>query len=134
MSEIDWELIRVKLKQIRWAVRIIRRRFRRVPDVEYFRTERGRERLDGIYMLLQVVGETCSKIDKLSNKTFLSRYPEIDWKKIIGLRHIISHDYFEVDEVLVFTNCRDHLPPLLETVKRMIKDLKPNSDQEKEQP
>jgi uncharacterized protein with HEPN domain len=112
MSEIDWELIREKLKQVRWAVKTIRQRFRRVPDVEYFRTRRGRERLDGICMLLEAIGESFSQIEKLSNKTFLSRYPEIDWKKIIGLRHIIAHGYFDINENLVFTNCRDHLPPL----------------------
>jgi uncharacterized protein with HEPN domain len=134
MSEIDWELIRVKLKQIRWAVRTIRQRFRHVPDVEFFRTRRGRERLDGICMLLEAVGETFKQIDKLSNKTFLSRYPEIDWKRIINLRNIIAHVYFDVNEVLVFNNCRDHLPPLLVTVKRMIEDLKPTADNERCQP
>jgi len=66
------------------------------------------------------------RIDKLSNKTFLSRYPEIDWKGIIDLRHIIAHNYFDIDADVVFTNCRDHLPPLLKTVRCMIKDLKPN--------
>ena len=130
MSEIDWELIREKLKQVRWAVKTIRQRFRRVPDVEYFRTRRGRERLDGICMLLEAIGESFSQIEKLSNKTFLSRYPEIDWKKIIGLRHIIAHGYFDINEHLVFTNCRDHLPPLLKTVRQMTKDLKPNADKE----
>jgi uncharacterized protein with HEPN domain len=58
MSEIDRELIRVKLKQVRWAV--------------------------------------------------------------------VAHNYFDIDDVLVFNNCRDHLPPLLKTVRLMIKDLKPN--------
>ena len=126
MSEIDWELIREKLKQVRWALKTIRQRFRRVPDVEFFRTRKGRERLDGICMLLEAIGESFSKIDKLSNKTFLSRYPEIDWKGIIDLRHIIAHNYFDIDADVVFNNCRDHLPPLLKTVRHMIKDLKPS--------
>jgi uncharacterized protein with HEPN domain len=128
MSEIDWEIIRVKLKQIRWALRTIEWRFRRVPNVEFFRTRRGRERLDGICMLLQTVGETFGKIDKKSNKTFLSRYPEIDWKKITGLRNIIAHEYYNIDAKVVFSNCQDHLPPLLAVVRRMIKDLKPIPD------
>jgi len=55
---------------------------------------------------------------------------EIDWKKIINLRNIIAHVYFDVNEVLVFTNCQDHLPPLLATVKQMIKDTKPDIDKE----
>jgi uncharacterized protein with HEPN domain len=77
-------------------------------------------------MLLEAIGESFKQIAKLSNKTFLSRYPEIEWNKIINLRNIIAHVYFEVSEVLVFTNCRDHLPPLLETVNRMIEELSSN--------
>ena len=126
MSEIDWQLIRVKLKQVRWAVKTIQWRFRRVPDVEFFRTRKGRERLDGICMLLEAIGESFTQIDKLSNKTFLTHYTEIDWKRIIGLRHIIAHNYFDINEILVFSICQDHLPPLLKTVRLMIKDLKPN--------
>ena len=127
MSEIDWNLIRVKLKQIRWALKTIRQRFRRVPDVEFFRTRKGRERLDGICMLLEAVGESFRQIDRLTNKAFLPQYPEIEWQKIINLRHIIAHVYFDVNEVLVFNHCQDHLPSLLETVRRMIKDLESNS-------
>jgi uncharacterized protein with HEPN domain len=75
-------------------------------------------------MLLEAVGESFAKIDKYSKKTFLPRYPEIDWKNIIRLRNIIAHEYFDINAVAVFNNCRDHLPPLLATVNRMIEDLK----------
>ena len=126
MSEIDWELIEGILQKVQKALTTIEKRFSQVPDVDYFRTEAGEERLDGICMLLEAVGESFSQIDKMSNKTLLSRYPEIGWKRIIGLRHIIAHNYFDIDAEAVFNNCRDHLPPLLETVKRMIADLKPN--------
>ena len=129
MSEIDWELIEGILQKVQKALMTIEKRFSQVPDVDYFRTEAGEERLDGICMLLEAVGESFSQIDKLSKKTFLPRYPEIEWKSVIGLRHIIAHNYFDINEVLVFNNCKDHLSPLLETVKRMIEDLKPNTDQ-----
>ena len=127
MSEIDWELIEGILQKVQKALTTIEKRFSQVPDVNYFQTEAGEERLDGICMLLEAVGESFSQIDKMSNKMYLSRYPEISWKKIIGLRHIIAHNYFDIDAEAVFNNCRDHLPPLLETVKRMIKDLKSNA-------
>ena len=128
MSEIDWELIEGILQKIQKALTTIEKRFHQVPDANFFRTEEGEERLDGICMLLEAVGESFAQIDKLSSKTFLSRYPEMSWKRIIGLRHIIAHNYFDVDAEAVFNHCQDHLPPLLETVKRMIKDMKPNSD------
>ena len=50
MSEIDWELIQVKLKQVRWVVKTIQQRFRRVPDVEFFRTRKGREWIDKLLL------------------------------------------------------------------------------------
>ena len=81
-------------------------------------------------MLLEAIGESFKKIDKYSNKSFLSRYPEIVWKDIIGFRNIIAHNYFDINEILVFDNCRNYLPPLLATVERMINDLKPSLTQE----
>lgn len=41
-------------------------------------------------MCLQTIGETIRKIDELTDKKLLSRYPQIPWRHIIGLRNIIS--------------------------------------------
>jgi uncharacterized protein with HEPN domain len=130
MSKIDWELIKEILEQnVLDALTTIEERFRQVPDVEFFSTRTGQERRDGICMLFIAVGESFKQIDELSNKTFLSRYPEIDRRKIIGFRNMIAHNYFDINETLLFNHCRDHLPPLLETVKRMINDLQSERDQ-----
>ena len=123
MSEIDWELIRDVLQKVQKALVTIEKRFRQIPDVEFFQTEEGQEKLDGICMLFEAIGESFKHIDKYSHKSFLSRYTEVDWKKIIGFRNIIAHDYFDIDEETVFNNCRNHLPSLLATVERMINDL-----------
>ncbi|REL38341.1 DUF86 domain-containing protein [Rhodohalobacter sp. SW132] len=40
-------------------------------------------------------GEALMKIDMISNKTLLSDYPGIEWKKVMGMRDIISHHYFD---------------------------------------
>ena len=123
MSEIDRELIKGILKKIRRVLRTIERRFRRVPSVDFFRTPRGRERMDSICMLFQASGELFKQIDKRTNKTFLCRYPEIVWKKVIGFRNIIAHDYLSIDEDVLYAICQTHLPQLLATVNRMIEDL-----------
>ena len=123
MSEIDWELIQGILKRIRRALRTIKQRFRRVPSEDFFRTPRGRERMDGICMQFQIAGEMFKQIDKRTNKTFLCRYPEIIWKDVIGFRNVIAHDYISINEILLFDHCQTHLPLLLETVNRMIEDL-----------
>jgi len=129
MSEIDWELIEGILKKVRRALRTIERRFRQVPSADAFRTTRGRERMDSICMLFQASGELFKQIDKRMKKTFLCRYPEIIWKDVIGFRDILAHNYFHINEVVLFDHCQTHLPPLLETVNRMIADLEKPTDQ-----
>jgi uncharacterized protein with HEPN domain len=125
MSEIDWELIQEILEtNVLDALMTIEERFHQVTGVEFFSTKAGQERRDGICMLFIAVGESFKQIDELSNKTFLSRYPAFDRRKIIGFRNMIAHNYFDINEALLFKHRRDHLPQLLETVKRMIDDLK----------
>lgn len=33
----------------------------------------------------------------------LDKYPAIEWKKIMGMRDILSHHYFDIDAEIVFT-------------------------------
>ena len=123
MSKIDWELVEEMLKNIQGALNTIEKRFGEVPNADYFRSQMGLERRDGICMLFIAVGESFKQIDDHTNKTFLPRYPEIERRKLIGFRNAIAHDYFGVDEDLLFYNCQTHLPLLLATVNRMIEDL-----------
>ena len=122
-KKVDWELIEGKLQNIQGALKNIEKRFCEVPDVDFFRSEAGEERRDGICMLFQAVGETFKQIDDCANRTFLSRYPEIIWKDVIGFRNIIAHNYFDINEVMLFNICQTHLPVLLATVNRMIEDV-----------
>jgi len=127
-KKTDWELIDGMLQNIQGALMTIKERFREVPDADYFRSKAGEERRDGMCMLFQAVGESFKQIDDRTNKSFLSRYPEIIWKDVIGFRNIIAHNYFGIDEDVLFYNCQTHLPPLLETVNRMIEDLKKSTE------
>lgn len=67
---------------------------------------------DGCVMRLQIIGENIKKIDESTNGELLFEYPEIPWRKIIGLRNIISHEYANIDEEIIFAVIRQSLPPL----------------------
>lgn len=47
-------------------------------------------------------------------------YPEIPWKAIVGMRHKVVHDYFGVDEDVVWRTVTNELPPLLEKLRPLI--------------
>ncbi len=61
------------------------------------------------------------------NKSFLRRFPQVDWKRAKGMRDIISHHYFETDAEVIFDVCKNHIPELAETINIMIRELSQKS-------
>lgn len=94
------------LNQTLDATRRVEKRFKSVGSVDYFtNSDAGMEKLDAICMLLIAIGESLKKIDKITNKTLLVQYPEIDWKGAKGMRDIISHHYFDIDAEEIYWVC-----------------------------
>ena len=74
---------------------------------------------DSCVMRLQTIGEQVGKLLKEPN-TPLARYPEIPWKAIYDMRNIISHEYANIDEILIFNTIKEDLPILESVVKKML--------------
>ncbi len=51
-------------------------------------------------------------------------YPITEWRKIMGMRDIIAHHYFDVDADKVFDVLRNEVPKLLEVIKQMKIEIK----------
>jgi len=120
----DRELVLEILRQIHEATQTISKRFKPVKRVSDFTgSSAGAEKLDSICMLLIAIGEALKNLDKTTNKSLLSRYSQVDWKKVKGMRDIISHHYFETDAEVIYDVCKNHIPKLAQTIKKMIKEL-----------
>lgn len=113
-----------QLESILEALERIPRRFAGIERPEDFsHSEAGMDRLDSICMILIAVGEAFRKIDRKTDGTLLSRYPEIDWPGVRGVRDAMAHGYFDIDAEEVYGICRDDIPQLIDTVRRMIEGL-----------
>ncbi len=120
----DKELVLDILCQILEATQKVNQRFEQIETVSDFTgSPFGMEKLDSICMLLIAIGESLKNIDKVTGRELLKKYPEIDWKGAKGLRDIIVHQYFDVDAGEKFWVCEKHIPPLSETIKKMVSDL-----------
>ena len=71
-------------------------------------------------MQLIAIGESLKNLDKLTSKKLLSNYPEIDWQKVMGMRDIISHHYFDVDAEAIFDVCENYIDKLANAIKKII--------------
>jgi len=123
----DRELVREILSQILDAVGRIERRFASIgsPD-DFYSSEEGIDKLDGICMMLIAIGESLKNLDKVTDGSLFSRHPEVDWKGAKGIRDIISHHYFDIDAEVVFSVCKERLPGLTKAVKAMMKEIEAN--------
>lgn len=121
----DRELALEILSQIYQATQTILRRFAPIQSSEDFiNSEEGFEKLDAICMQLIAIGESLKNFDKITSNSILKNYPEIEWKKVKGMRDIISHHYFDLDSEVVFEVCDNHINELAKTIINIIADLK----------
>jgi uncharacterized protein with HEPN domain len=120
----DKELVLEILSQIHEATKKVMKRFEPIHSVADFTdSEAGMEKLDAICMQLVAIGEGLKNLDSITNKELLIRYPQIEWKKVKGMRDIISHHYFDVDAEAIFDVCKNHIPALADTLDVIIKDI-----------
>ncbi len=118
------DLVTDILNQIFEASLTVSSRFASIKSAnDFIISPAGSEKLDSICMVLIAIGEGLKNVDKITNKKLLAKYPEVDWKGAKGMRDIISHHYFDIDEEEIFWVCKNHIPILSETIARIISDL-----------
>ena len=121
---LDEELLYYSLKRIASTIERIIDNSKEIDDSEYYvLSPSGMERLESTCMLILAIGESIKGIDKMTKKQLLVNYPEVDWKGAMGIRDIIAHHYFDIDEAIVFDVVKNKLPGMLATIKRMIEEL-----------
>ncbi|WP_069791972.1 DUF86 domain-containing protein [Cyanobacterium sp. IPPAS B-1200] len=68
---------------------------------------------------LEIIGEATKR---LSND-FRTKYPQISWKEMAGMRDILIHEYFGVDYNLVWDVIMDDIPTLEKEIQAILKEL-----------
>lgn len=74
---------------------------------------------DACIRQLQVIGEACSKVSSLIRE----QNPQIPWLQIIGLRIIVIHEYFGVDDIVIWDVIQNDLPVLKRQVETIWQKL-----------
>jgi len=73
---------------------------------------------DAVVRNLEVIGEAANRLPE----EFRAQHAHIEWRKIIGLRHRIVHDYFGVDLHLVWQIILSNLPEFADQIAEIIQD------------
>lgn len=85
---------------------------------DYVTSPSGMEKMAATCMLLESIGESAKKIDRLMPDFLTDNEPNIPWKQIKGLRDHIAHGYFELDATSIFDTTKE-IPELKEALIRL---------------
>ena len=78
----------------------------RVGDILYYAVVKN----------IEIVGEAAFHL----TKAFCENHPETDWNGIMKLRHVLVHDYYQINVLTVWDIIQHELPPLHNQVTRYL--------------
>ena len=65
---------------------------------------------------VQIIGEAAGRV----SEAFQSAHPEIPWRKIIGQRNVLTHQYGEVQDDLVWQVATVSVPQLIALLEPLV--------------
>lgn len=73
----------------------------------------------GLSKMAEIIGEASYKI----TKEFKATHPEIPWRQIEGMRHILVHGYYSISPELLCDVIGNDIPALIPDLKKCIDEL-----------
>ena len=104
---------RVYLEDILEAIRKIREF---TNEVSLAALSKDAKTLDAVIRNLEVVGEAVKRLPEQVR----SRQPDVEWKKIAGLRDILIHEYFGINVEVVWDVIQHKLSELEAAAKKLL--------------
>jgi len=71
--------------------------------------------VDAVVRNLEIIGEAVKNLPE----AFKSKHQQIEWKKIAGLRDILIHEYFGVDQEILWDIVKNKLPQLKKELAKL---------------
>lgn len=72
--------------------------------------------VDAVAHNLQIVGEAVKNIPK----EVRDLAPKVEWRKVAGLRDILAHTYFQVEDEIIWDIVQNKVRPLQEQIQRLL--------------
>ena len=68
---------------------------------------------------LEIIGEASNHL----SSSIKNKYSETDWVQIVGFRNIIAHEYFIVDNELVWEVVQNDLPSFKQVIIKILEEF-----------
>lgn len=73
---------------------------------------------------LEIIGEACRHL----SQELKTRFSEIPWVQIVGMRNVFVHEYFGIDSMLVWEIVKNDLPEFKEQLQFILAHIDSSSE------
>lgn len=87
-----------------------------IENLSFDAFSNDRKSVDAVVRNLEIIGEVANRLPD----EFKEKYSEIEWHKVVGLRHRIVHEYFGIDLEIIWQILRKDLPGLKKKIMQII--------------
>lgn len=85
-------------------------------DLDYSAFIKDSKTQDAVVRNLEIIGEAAGRLPE----TVRLEAPEIEWRKIVGLRNILAHEYFGVSVPVVWDIVQNKIDPLKSSCRALL--------------
>ncbi len=89
-----------------------------LPLSEYLK---DRVRQLAVERVIEILGEAARKV----SEDFQQAHPEIPWRPIVAQRHVLAHQYGEIDQAKIWRVATVYVPDLISKLEPLIPPLPP---------
>ncbi len=65
---------------------------------------------------LEIIGEASNRL----SETIILDNSDVQWGRIIGLRNLITHEYFGIDDITIWNIVKVNIPDLKIKIRKII--------------
>lgn len=100
------------INDIKWCIKKIGKYTKEISQKVFGSDEKT---IDAVIRNLEIIGEAVNQLPK----SFKDNYPDIPWRKIIGMRNKVTHEYFGVDWDILWSTIQDRIPELKKQINKI---------------
>ena len=76
--------------------------------------------VDAVVRNFEIIGEAAARVPE----EIVGVHPEIPWREMRDMRNVLAHEYFGIDEKIIWDTIRYDLPPLIPLLKILLEKHK----------
>ena len=97
-----------------------------IKDLDYDSFSQNNMIIDAVVRNLEIIGEAVKNIPD----NIIDKYPDIPWKRMIGLRNIVIHTYFGIDLENIWKIVTENIPDVKPKIIEILNNLKDEENNE----